>query len=292
MKNLLRRRRRLLLDLLLVVLLLTGLRMSGLFERQLVYFPDRELIMTPQAYRLSFEGVALATTDGERLHGWFLPGQPEQPALLFLHGNAGNISHRVENLWLLHQLGLNVLIFDYRGFGESSGTPSETGLARDADAALAWLRQRGWSAQRTVYFGRSLGAAVAIDLARRQPPAGLIVESPFTSLRAMGRQHYPLLDFVFGWLLRDRFDNLDKIGSIKAPLLLFQGNRDQIVPEAMARQLFAAAREPKSFHLIPGANHDTTYEAGGAAYWQAWRDFLASLSAPPPSLPEEPPAQL
>jgi len=277
-----RRWQRLFIDLLLVVLVLTGLRMSGLFERQLIYFPDQKLLATPQVYQLPYEEVTLATADGEQLHGWYLPGQPLQPALLFLHGNAGNISHRVENLWLLHRLGLNVLIFDYRGFGQSSGTPSEAGLSRDADAALAWLRQRGWNAKRTVYFGRSLGAAVAIDLARRQPPAGLIVESPFTSLRAMGRQHYPLLDFFFGWLLRDRFDNFDKIADINAPLLLFQGDRDRIVPEAMARQLFAAAREPKTFHLIPGADHDTTYEAGGQAYWQAWQDFLAALPATHP----------
>jgi len=273
-----RRRRRLLIDLLLVLLLLTGLRMSGLLERQLVYFPDRNLSATPQAFQLPYEDVTLSTVDGERLHGWYLPGDPAQPALLFLHGNAGNISHRLENLWLLHRLGLNLLIFDYRGFGKSSGTPSEAGLARDADAALTWLRQRGWSTQRTVYFGRSLGAAVAIDLARREPPAGLIIETPFTSLREMGRQHYPLLDFFFGWLLRDRFDNLDKIGDISAPLLLFQGDRDQIVPEAMARQLFAAAREPKTFQLIPGADHDTTYEVGGATYWRTWTDLLRSLS--------------
>jgi len=270
---------RLAIDLTLIALLLFGLRMSGYLEQHLLYFPDRPLVATPQTVNLSAEDVNLTTADGEQLHGWYLPGDPAQPVLLFFHGNAGNISHRLDNLHRLHALGLNLLIFDYRGYGHSTGTPSETGLAHDADAALSWLHSRGWSQQSIVYFGRSLGAAVAVDLARRSPPAGLILETPFTSLRAMGRQHYPLLSGLLGWVIRDEYDNLGKIAAINSPLLILHGDRDQIVPEAMARQLFAAARSTKTFYLIAGADHNNTYDCGGSAYWQAWHHFLHSLPA-------------
>jgi fermentation-respiration switch protein FrsA (DUF1100 family) len=268
---------RFVIDLVIVTLLLFGLRMSGYLEQSLLYFPERPLVATPQDFGLIGEEVNLTSADGEHLHGWYLPGEPGQPVLLFFHGNAGNISHRLDNLQRLHKHGLNLLIFDYRGYGQSTGTPSEAGLYRDADAALAWLHAQGWTQQRIIYFGRSLGAAIAVDLARRHPPAGLILETPFTSLRAMGRQHYPLLTALLGWVLRDRYDNLEKIGEVKAPLLMLHGDQDQIIPETMARQLFAAARDPKTFHLITGADHNDTYERGGDSYWQALTAFLHGL---------------
>jgi fermentation-respiration switch protein FrsA (DUF1100 family) len=128
-----------------------------------------------------------------------------------------------------------------------------------------------------IYFGRSLGAAVAVQLALEQPPAGLILETPFPSIAAMGRHHNPILYLALGWLLDARYDNLAKIGRIHTPLLLFQGNRDSIVPATMARQLFDRANEPKTWHLIPGADHNNTYEVGGSDYWAAWSEFLRQV---------------
>ncbi len=247
--------------------------MSGAMEQRLLYFPEPQLIGTPAIFSLDYETVALTTSDNIQLHGWFLPGDEGKPVVLFFHGNAGNISHRLDNLHLLHNLGLSVFIFDYRGFGKSAGTPSEAGLTRDALAALDWLKKEGWDSKNIIYFGRSLGAAVAVNLAEYEAPAKLILETPFTSVRAMGRQHYPLLTMTLGWIIRDQFDSLEKIGRLEVPLLIFQGDRDKIVPAEMARALFDAANRPKTFHLIPGADHNDTYEKGGETYWQAWKKF-------------------
>jgi uncharacterized protein len=250
---------------------------GGVMEHRFIFFPDRELILTPADMNLPFQNIRFTAADGVSLHGWLVPGDPDQPLVLFFHGNAGNISHRVENLALLHRLGVSVFIFDYRGYGHSEGKASEAGTYADARGALSWLQGEGWTPARTIYFGRSLGAAVAVQLALETPPAGLILETPFTSIAAMGRQHHPLLYLLLGWTLDARYDNLGKIADIRVPLLIFQGDRDDIVPEDMARRLFARANEPKTFHLIAGADHNDTYEVGGAAYWQRWRDFLAPL---------------
>ncbi len=259
-------------------------------EQHFLYFPDREIVLTPERYGLDYEDVTLTASDGVRLHGWYVSAAPARPVVLFFHGNAGNISHRVENLWYLHRLGLGVLIIDYRGYGKSAGEADEEGLRRDALAARSWLTAQGVAPQQTVYFGRSLGAAVALQLALEEPPAALVLESPFTSIRELGRRHYPLLYTVLGWMLSDRYENRDKISRYQGPLLVFQGERDTIVPVEMARQLFAAANEPKRLYLIPGAGHNDTYEAGGSAYWQIWQDFIARwVSAPQPSAAAPPP---
>ena len=248
--------------------------MTGAMEQRLLYFPDSQFAATPAIFDLPYEDLAFTTSDKVKLHGWFIPGEKGKPVVLFFHGNTGNISHRLDNLRLLHSLGVAVFIFDYRGYGKSEGTPSEKGLTKDALAALSWLQEKGWQQEQIVYFGRSLGAAVAVNLAHQQKPAKLILETPFTSVQAMGRHHYPLLSMTLGWMLRDRFDNLEKINRINMPLLVFQGDRDNIVPESMAKELFAAANEPKNFHLIQGADHNNTYERGGEVYWQNWREFL------------------
>ena len=248
--------------------------MTGAIEQRLLYFPDPQIVATPAIFDLLYEEVSLTTSDNIQLHGWFIPGEEGKPVVLFFHGNAGNISHRLGNIRLLHELGVAVFIFDYRGFGKSQGTPSEAGLTKDAIAAHNWLTNNGWAADRIVYFGRSLGAGVAVNLADRQKPVKLILETPFTSVREMGRRHYPLLSLTLGWMLRDNFDSLEKIGRIDAQLLIFQGDRDAIVPEAIAKKLFTAANDPKAYYLIQGADHNNTYEKGGEEYWQKWRDFL------------------
>jgi hypothetical protein len=255
---------------------------EGALEQRYIYFPDRQLVATPAAVDLVFEEVRFAAADGTALHGWYLPGEAGRPLVVFCHGNAGNISHRLESLSLLHGLDLSVFIFDYRGYGQSEGTPSEEGTYADARGALAWLQQRGWTPAQMVYFGESLGAAVALQLAVEQPPAGLVLEAPFTSIAAMGRHHYFLLHFLLGWLLDARYDNLAKIGRIHSPLLIIQGEADSIVPPAMARRLYEAAGVPKALRLIPGANHNDLLFTGGSAYREAWREFLTALAGNQP----------
>jgi fermentation-respiration switch protein FrsA (DUF1100 family) len=243
-------------------------------KHHFIFFPDRQLVATPAAAGLAYEEVWFTAADGVKLHGWYVPGEPGRPLLLFCHGNAGNISHRIENLWHFRRLGLAVLIFDYRGYGRSEGRSSEEGTYSDARGALGWLQQRGWQPQQLIYFGRSLGAGVAVQLALETPPGALVLETPFPSIAAMGWHHNPILYLLLGWLLDARYDSFNKIGRIHTPLLLFQGDRDSIVPEKMARRLFERANEPKTYYRIEGADHNDTFDVGGEPYWQQWRQFL------------------
>jgi uncharacterized protein len=256
-------------------------RAGGMLEHRFIFFPDRELILTPADFGLPFQDVHFAAEDDVSLHGWLIPGDPAKPLVLFFHGNAGNISHRVENLSLLHRLGVSVFIFDYRGYGRSEGRASEQGTYADARGALAWLEAAGWDRSHLIYFGRSLGTAIAVQLALEAPPAGLILETPFSSIAAMGRHHNPILYLLLGWTLKARYESLEKISGIRVPLLIFQGDRDTIVPEKMPRLLFAQANPPKAFHLIPGAGHNDTYERGGADYWKRWHEFVEATQPSP-----------
>lgn len=256
-------------------LLFAGSR-SGVIERSFIYFPDSQLVADPSDFDLPFEDVSFVASDGVELHGWLVPGDKDVTWLWF-HGNAGNISHRLENLKILHdELGVTVFLFDYRGYGRSRGTPSEQGTYRDAEAALAYLRSHpDIDPDRIVYFGRSLGAGVAVELATRHPPLGLILESPVPSIPELARHHYPFLPV--GPLLRTKYDSLAKIGGLKAPLLVLHGDMDDIVPIEGGRKLFAAANEPKEFYTIRDAGHNDTYVIGGEEYFQVLRRFVESL---------------
>ena len=259
-----------------LLFLLGGCAMDDTF----IFFPTRELVMTPRSLGLPYEEINFTAADGTGLHGWFVPGQPGAPVILFFHGNAGNISHRVDNLRLFHQhLGVSVFIIDYRGYGKSVGKTSEEGTYADARGAVSWLHANGWSNDRIIYFGRSLGAAVATQLATEETPAGLVLESPFTSIAAMGRRHNPILYLLFGWLIQSNYDTLAKIDQADSPLLLFHGTRDTIVPPDMGKQVFARARKPKTLHLIEGAGHNDTLSHQHDKYWQAWREFIEKLPA-------------
>lgn len=246
-------------------------------ESYFLYFPDPDLLMTPTNVGLAYEDVSFQADDGTMLHGWFIPGDNNKPVVLFFHGNAGNISGRVGNLGRLNRLGLSVFIFDYRGYGRSQGKSSENGIYSDGLGALAWLHKKGFTPEQTIYFGRSLGAAAALQLALEQPPAGLIIESPFTSIAGMGKKHNPILYRLFGWLIPAKYDNAEKISRLKSPLLLIHGTADSIVPVEMGKKLFELAPEPKQLHLMEGADHNDGYFLNETAYWKVWKDFLQRL---------------
>jgi uncharacterized protein len=250
----------------------------------LLYLADaagRGLVATPSAIGLAYEELRFRTEDGVPLHGW-LVSAPERGrlaprrTLLFFHGNAGNISHRLDSLRIFAGLGLDVLIFDYRGYGQSGGRPSEEGTYRDATAAWHWLtRERGLHPGQVVLFGRSLGAAVAVDLATRTAPAGLIVELAFTSVPDLGAELYPFLPVRL--LSRYRYDNLRRIGSVRAPVLVVHSRGDEIVPFHHGQALFAAAQEPKRFLELQGGHKDG-FLVSEVAYRRGLAEFLDSLA--------------
>ena len=226
------------------------------FQSRLVYFPDtgRALAATPRAYHLDFETHEIRTEDGERLHAWWVPAREARGTVLILHGNAGNISHRLDYLVMFHRLGYATLIIDYRGYGQSSGSPSEAGTYRDAEAAWRWLTSRGTRPTDIVILGESLGGAVAAWLAARVTPRALILASAFTSVPDLGAQVYPFLPVRL--LSRFSYDTLGALRRVQAPVLIAHSRDDDIVPYAHGQALFAAAREPKQFLEMRGGHND------------------------------------
>jgi fermentation-respiration switch protein FrsA (DUF1100 family) len=267
------------LILLLVLLGCAAWALSTL-ERRSLYFPDHEMAATPQALGLAYDDLTLKSQDGSAINAWFVPAKPGGPGrtILVSHGNAGNISHRLDKIATFHELGLAVLIFDYRGYGKSPGRPSENGTYQDGDAAYAYLTQtRRLPPSDVVLYGESLGCAVAVELARRHPASALILESPFTSTLAMGKLVYPWLPVR--WIVRYRYDNLAKIGSLRLPLLILHSSQDEIVPFSMGQQLYAAAPGPKAFFELRGGHNDG-YEVTGLGYRDAIRKFLDTNGGP------------
>lgn len=248
-------------------------------EKRFVFFPTSQIVETPGQMGLAYEEVSFITEDRRRLQGWFVPGT-NQTTWLWFHGNGGNISHRVEELALMHhRLGVNLLIFDYRGYGNSEGRPTERGTYRDARAALGFLQGRSDVApEEVVYFGHSLGAAVAVELAAAYPPLGMILVSPFASVSDMARLTFPYLPV--NWLVRNRYDSLARISNVSCPLLVIHGDRDDTVPLSQAEKLFDRATPPKHFRLLAGAGHNDIFITGGSAYWDALVEFQAKLSPP------------
>ena len=259
---------------------LVGLVIAGalllVFEKKLIYFPTRAHDATPAGLGLAHEEVELVAGDGVRLHGWFLPAKGSRLTVLLFHGNAGNISHRLDRALLMQlRLKVDTFLLDYRGYGRSEGSPDEAGTYEDARAAYRWLAARGTSPERLVLFGESLGSAVATQLATEVASRALVLESPFTSVPDMARAVYPFLPL---WpFVRTRYDTLSKIGALRVPLLILHGERDEVVPFAQGRRVFEAAPEPKRFYAIRGAGHNDTYVVGGDAYWQALSDFMGGL---------------
>ncbi|MGV0836601.1 alpha/beta hydrolase [Mycolicibacterium thermoresistibile] len=247
-------------------------------QRRLIYFPSPGPVPSAATVSVDARDVVLHTADGLDLGAWYFPppGQQPAPAVLVANGNGGDRSMRVALAVSLRRLGMAVLLFDYRGYGGNPGRPSEEGLATDIRAAHDWLTdQPDVDPERLVYFGESLGAAVALELAVERPPAALVLRSPFTSLPDVGRVHYPWLPVR--WLLMDRFESIDRIDALRAPLLIVAGDRDDIVPESLSRELFEAAPEPKRYLLVPGAGHNDLALLAGRQMIDAVDEFLTPL---------------
>lgn len=254
------------------VVLLMGF--FGFLENALLYHPYRDIEATPADYGISFENVHFTASDGTRLHGWYIPpAANDGPVILWAHGNAGNLTHRAENIaFIRREIEAGVFLFDYRGYGLSEGTPGEEGLYMDARAAYTWLCTIV-PPERIFLFGRSIGAAVMVKLASEGFEAqGLILESPFESLLSMGKKILPFLPV--SWFISQKFDNTSLIPYVKMPVFVLHGDTDEIVPFTQGQRVYALAPEPKRFHRIQGAGHNDTYLAGGAAYWAAWRAFI------------------
>jgi fermentation-respiration switch protein FrsA (DUF1100 family) len=246
------------------------------FIEKQVFFPDTTIEQTPADLDLPFEDIWFTSNDSVRLHGWLIAASSPKYLLLFCHGNAGNISHRLDNIRLLLPRGISVFIFDYRGYGRSQGRINEKGFYLDSEAAYEvareWAQENG---AKLVVFGRSLGGIAATHLGATKKCDGLILESTFTNMGAMARAHYPL-PFAER-LLKHRLNAVGQIALVRVPILFFHGDNDRIVPMRLGRELYEAAPNPKEFVVLPGAGHNDTYFIGGQNYFNKIEDFFSKL---------------
>jgi hypothetical protein len=260
-----------------VLFLLVFTAVLYLMQDRLVFHPGRTIEATPADVGLPFEDVMFTAADGVRLTGWYVPAaDANAPAVLFCHGNGGNISHRLMTLQILRRLGLHVLIFDYRGYGASKGTPSEQGTYADARAGWDWLvEQRGISPDRIILQGRSLGASVAAWLATEVSPAGLILESGMTSAVDLGSEMYWFIPgFLMRALCRYEYDTRGDLARAGCPVLVMHSPEDTMVPFSHGQANYAAAGEPKRFVELRGGHNDA-HEVSGEIYTNAIRAFVA-----------------
>jgi fermentation-respiration switch protein FrsA (DUF1100 family) len=257
----------------LVVYLLLLLMIMWI-ENSLIYFPSKFPAGDWQPQNLTFEDAEFSAADGTRLHGWYVPAKNPTAALLFCHGNAGNLTHRDDLMYAMQtNIHASILVFDYRGYGKSEGSPNEAGVLADARAARQWLAEReGIEEQEIVLMGESIGGALAVNLAARDGARALLLERPITSLPDMAAYHYPWLPVR--WIMRGRLNSLSLIDQYHGPVLIAHGKADTIVPFTNAERLFAAANEPKQLHVDRNTNHN---DARTAEYITALKSFLESL---------------
>jgi len=247
------------------------------FANRSVYYPSKY----PEGFwdlqsQLGAADVWLDTADGVRIHGWLVERPGVRFVTLYFHGNAGNITDRYDHFLGIISAGSSVFIIDYRGYGKSAGRPTENGLYADADAAYDHLIGAGYHARQIILHGESLGTAVAVDLASRRPCAAVVLEAPFSSGKDVARTVFPIIGPALTWA----FNSRQKIDRVRAPLLFIQGDRDEIIPLRLGQALFAAAPEPKSFWIVPGAHHNDIVETAGAGYREHLQSFYRSLPAP------------
>ena len=253
--------------------------MVGSLLNSLLYFPSRGFSQTPEQAGMRYRDLETETADGERLHGWWIVARGGALGhLLLCHGNAGNIGDRVLHAALLTAVGFDVLLFDYRGYGRSSGRPNEAGTYRDARAALrCLLAQPNVDPTRVFYLGESLGGAVALDLALACAPAGLVLLSAFTGVRELAQLHYRLLP---AQLVPDAYPTLRRIHDLQAPLLVLHGDHDDIVPLAQGEALFAAATEPKEMHVFADLGHNDLVASAGPEFAEAIAAWARRVQRP------------
>ncbi len=245
---------------------------SGYVEKRLLFHPVRKLQTKPQQIGLAFEEITLQATDGVNVHAWFIPHPQPLATVLFSHGNSGNISTRLPKLRVFHELRLSVLLYDYRGYGQSGGSPTEPGLYLDGQTAYDWLaNQKKISGDRLIAYGESLGGAVSVHLAARNKLGAIILEGTFAKYEEVARHHYPLL-----WRFRRmKFETVRLVESLTLPTLVLHSSEDEIIPVDQGRQLFAAAKQPKAFVELHG-NHNGSFYDSGAVYEDGLRNFLAA----------------
>jgi len=248
--------------------------LCNMIVSSLLFFPDEVLVAQPQDLGLESENVTCVTNDGVKLFGWYLPAKNPKATLLLLHGNAGNISTRLDKAKGWVDRGVSVFLIDYRGYGKSEGVITcEMDLYLDGAAALKWLKDdKGIPYPEVIMYGESLGTAPAIEIATQTRLKGIILEVPFVSLLKMAQKHHPWVPL---FIARNfQLDNLSKIGKILCPLFIIHGTDDDICPYEMGQRLFAAATQPKDFLTIPGGLHSDLREKGGAAYFDRPYRFL------------------
>jgi fermentation-respiration switch protein FrsA (DUF1100 family) len=241
-------------------------------QDSMLYFPEKEIWQTPKDINLEYNEINFRTKDGVKIAGWYIPADNEKGVLLFCHGNAGNISHRLDSIEIFNILNLSVLIFDYRGYGKSAGKPSENGTYLDAEAAWDYLvNVKQKSPQNIIIFGRSLGGAIAAEIAMRKNPAALIIESCFTSVPELGKKFYPWLPIKL--ISKFKYSTIDKMGSINCPKLIIHSHEDEIIPFGHGKALYENAFQPKEFLEIKGG-HNEGFLISGKAYNDGLKFFL------------------
>jgi uncharacterized protein len=243
--------------------------LAGL-EKMLLFFPTKTLVGTPAKIGLEFDEVSLRTADKVKLHAWWVPCAQARATLILSHGNGGNISQRLDKLRIFHDLDLNVLLYDYRGYGKSEGAPSEAGLYADAQAAYDYLvKEKKIPPRRIIAYGESLGGAVAAHLAAKNEVGGLILDSSFTNLKDVARTHYPLL----AWLVQSNYDTLGDTKGVKVPVLVLHSRDDEIVPYAQGKRLFEAVKGDKQFVELRG-DHNGGFLRSKKSYVKGLDAFL------------------
>ena len=246
-----------------------------IMQPRFLYGPVREVFYTPGELGLDFEDVVYKSADGLKLSGWYIPAKSSEFTVLFCHGNGGNMAHRLDSISIFHNLGLNCFIFDYRGYGDSQGKPSEEGTYLDAEAAYKWLiEEEKTPADTIIIFGRSLGGSIAAKLATKVKARALAIESAFTSYVDVGKRFYPYMPVR--WFARFKYRTIDYVKDVHCPVMLIYSKDDELVPFEFGPELYEAANEPKEFIEIFGSHNDC-FLVSGEIYKQAWTKWLTSL---------------